>query len=210
MPPKPKYTKEEIIDAAFEIVRENGIVALVARAVGKKLNTTASPIFTFFTGMEDLKAEVIRKAKSVCKDYVGECVNYSPAFKEFGMRYVSFAMKEPNLYKLLFAYGDAITLDYYSRFEDMLEPVLESIEESFQLDLEESKTLFNQMIIHSNGICAYIINGHSDYSPALIGEMLSQVCIGIVMVMQLKKGSFDPEKAKIMAAATANLPVKKQ
>ena len=46
MPPKPKYTKEEIVAAAYEITREKGIDAVVAREVGRRLNTSSSPIFT--------------------------------------------------------------------------------------------------------------------------------------------------------------------
>ena len=34
MPPRPKYTKEEIVDAAFELTREKGIDSVVAREVG--------------------------------------------------------------------------------------------------------------------------------------------------------------------------------
>ena len=58
MPPKPKYTKEEIIQAAFELTREKGIDAVVAREVGKRLNTSSSPIFTVWSSMEQLKGEV--------------------------------------------------------------------------------------------------------------------------------------------------------
>ena len=37
MPPKPKYTKEEIVHAAYELTREKGIEAVVAREVGHRL-----------------------------------------------------------------------------------------------------------------------------------------------------------------------------
>ena len=49
MPPKPKFTREQLVDAAFELVREQGVDALVARELAKRLNTTTTPIFTFFT-----------------------------------------------------------------------------------------------------------------------------------------------------------------
>ena len=54
MPPRPKYTKEEIVDAAFELTREKGIDSVVAREVGKRLNTSSSPIFTVWNSMEEL------------------------------------------------------------------------------------------------------------------------------------------------------------
>ena len=62
MPPRPKYTKEEIVDAAFELTREKGIDSVVAREVGKRLNTSSSPIFTVWNSMEELKEEVFNRA----------------------------------------------------------------------------------------------------------------------------------------------------
>ena len=52
MPPKPKFTKEEIINSAYELVRLGGENALTAREVGQSLGTSSSPIFTFFSDME--------------------------------------------------------------------------------------------------------------------------------------------------------------
>lgn len=37
MPPKVKFTKEEIIQAALDLVREQGAEALTTRALGKTL-----------------------------------------------------------------------------------------------------------------------------------------------------------------------------
>lgn len=52
MPPKTKFTKEEIVDAAYEILRVEGEEALAAREVGKRLGTSSSPIFTVFQAWE--------------------------------------------------------------------------------------------------------------------------------------------------------------
>ena len=48
MPPKAKFTREEIVAAALEITREKGIEAVTAREIGKTLNSSARPIFTVF------------------------------------------------------------------------------------------------------------------------------------------------------------------
>ena len=102
MPPKPKYTKEEIIAAAYELTREKGIDAVVAREVGKRLNTSSSPIFTIWSSMDELREEVRKLAKEKYRQYMDDIFDYSPSFKEFGMRCVSFAAEEPNLFRLLF------------------------------------------------------------------------------------------------------------
>ena len=70
MPPKPKYTKEEIIAAAFELVREAGSDALTAREVGKRLSTSSSPIFTVFRDMDELRCAVRTMAKARFDGYM--------------------------------------------------------------------------------------------------------------------------------------------
>ena len=62
MPPKAKFTKKEVIAAALEMVKENGIENLTARALGERLGSSARPVFTLFDGMEEIKAEVINAA----------------------------------------------------------------------------------------------------------------------------------------------------
>ena len=50
MPPKPKYTRDEVIQAAFELTEAKGILNVTARDVGRRLGTTPTPIFTYFSG----------------------------------------------------------------------------------------------------------------------------------------------------------------
>ena len=58
MPPKPKFTREEIVDAALSIVSERGVDALTARELGERLGSSARPVFTVFKNMEEVQAEV--------------------------------------------------------------------------------------------------------------------------------------------------------
>ena len=51
MPPKAKFTREEIITSALQIVRENGIADVTARELGERLGSSARPIFTVFENM---------------------------------------------------------------------------------------------------------------------------------------------------------------
>ena len=55
MPPKPKFTREEVAKTAFDIVKKEGLSALTARELGSRLGTSARPIFTLFKSMEEVK-----------------------------------------------------------------------------------------------------------------------------------------------------------
>jgi len=100
MPPKAKYTREEIIEIAFQMARENGIESVVARELGKKMGTSSSPIFTAFKNMEELQLAVRDRAMQEFENFIREALNYTPAFKYVGVRMVQFAMQEPKLFQL--------------------------------------------------------------------------------------------------------------
>ena len=46
MPPKAKFSKEQITEAGLQIVREKGADSLTARALGEKLGSSSCPVFT--------------------------------------------------------------------------------------------------------------------------------------------------------------------
>ena len=58
MPPKPKFTKEEIVQAALNVVSEKGVDALTAKELGTALGSSARPIFTVFNSMKEVRDEV--------------------------------------------------------------------------------------------------------------------------------------------------------
>ena len=102
MPPKPKVTKESIVNAAFEILRKEGIDKINARAVCERLNCSTQPIFWHFKNMEELKDETIRKAKDLYNEYIQTALKEPLPFKAAGLAYIKFAKDEPLLFSLLF------------------------------------------------------------------------------------------------------------
>ena len=67
MPPKAKFTREQITKAALEIVREENFERLTARSLGKKMGSSACPIFTVFENMEEVQQAVLEAVKDVYK-----------------------------------------------------------------------------------------------------------------------------------------------
>jgi Transcriptional regulator len=85
MPKQVRFTKEIIIKAAIEILRSDGIEALTARSLSKKLGCSVAPLFHKYANMEELTADVRKAAGKIVSDYLADAVNYEPAFKEFGL-----------------------------------------------------------------------------------------------------------------------------
>ena len=61
MPKAMKYSKEEVVQVAYEIVKEEGIEGINARKIAKKLNASVHPIFNHFENIEELKRVVLEK-----------------------------------------------------------------------------------------------------------------------------------------------------
>lgn len=201
MAPKPKYTKEEIVAAAYELTREKGIDAVVAREVGNRLNTSSSPIFTVWSSMDELKAEVRKLSIIKYREYMADIFDYSPSFKEFGMRCVSFASEEPHLYRLLFLTQQDHRSPYArfkSEFESIFIPLVKEIQNQFGLSETDAENLLDEMIIFANGIAAFVITDADSFSKESVSYHLSKVCLGVVISDKLRDGSLDFDTAEAM------------
>ena len=102
MPPKAKFTKAEIIEAALNIVRTDGYEALTSRALGTYLASSARPIFTVFKNMEEVQQAMIEAAKTLYKEYVNKGLAAAHPFKGVGTQYILFSVNESKLFQLLF------------------------------------------------------------------------------------------------------------
>ena len=104
MPPRLKVTRDDVVSAALDIVRENGENALNARAIASRLNCSTQPIFSNFVSMEELDRAVIEAAYERYWLFLEEEVKSDkyPKYKAFGMAYIRFAREERELFRLLF------------------------------------------------------------------------------------------------------------
>lgn len=176
MPPRPKYTKEEIVKVAFDMTREKGFEAVTTREIGKRLGTSSSPIFTFFKNMHELQIEVKKLAMKEYENYIADALNYTPAFKQFGIRMIEFADREPKLFQLLYMQER----EESGTFEDMVRDLGDSvgtcialIKEEHGLEEAEAKMLFSQVWLHTFSLCVLLANKVCSFSEDEISGILS-------------------------------------
>ena len=177
MPPKPKFTKEEIVTAALELVSEKGIEALTARELGVRLGSSARPIFTVFNSMEEVQAEVRTAALKRFEGYAEKAMHYSPVFKQVGMQMILFAIEEPKLYQLVYMSDNGGATDFESivqRLGDVAQLCVDVIQRDYGLSEEDAKALFEHVWIYTFGIGALCATGMCRFSQDEIIQMLGQ------------------------------------
>ena len=95
--PREKYTKDQLVDAAFEIACESGFEQLTIRNIAKHLGSSIAPIYVNFNDLEELKEAVIRKAVEINKKILSEQDSGDP-FLDVGIASVLFAKRYPRIY----------------------------------------------------------------------------------------------------------------
>lgn len=187
MPPKPKFTREEVAATALAIVKEKGVSALTAREVGKRLGTTASPIFTIFTNMEDLKWAARELALREFESYISDFASYTPAFKRIGMKMVSYAIHEPELYKLLFMQehpqGQKFS-DTMGELGALADTCIALLQRDHNLSKAEATMLFEQMWVYTFGIGSLCAMKVCDFTEEEIANRLGQIFLGQLTLIQ--------------------------
>ena len=177
MPPKPKFTKEEIVSAALELVSERGIEALTARELGARLGSSARPIFTVFNSMEEVQEEVRAAALKRFESYAEKAMDYTPVFKQVGMQMILFAIEEPKLYQLVYMSENAGATDFEGIVEqlgDVAQLCVDVIQRDYGLSESDAKTLFEHVWIYTFGIGALCATGMCRFSQEEIVQMLGQ------------------------------------
>ncbi len=203
MPPKAKFTAEEIVNAALEITREKGTEALTARELGKRLGSSARPVFTVFRNMEEVQTEVYKAAKKVFGGYLKDYAEYTPSFKRAGMQIISFAMNEPKLFQLLFmreCSGVRSFEETVRQLPEMPEPMIDVIQRDYRFDVDKAWRLLEHMWVHVYGICVMCAYNVCSFSKEEISQMMGDIFCGQMMLMKSGKESSArvmPHKGKI-------------
>ena len=200
MPPKPKCTREIIARTAFEIVKENGLSALSVREIGKRLGVSASPLFTVFNGMDEVKQEARELALQEFKELVSDYTQYSPTFKKIGMTIVSYGINDPEMFKLLFMQEHNEPFGFQNTINDLGDlyfTCIDLVMNDYALEKKEAVLLFEQMWTLAYGLGAMCATKVCSLSEEEIGERLSVAFAAHIMLIKsgrLEKAKIDVEK----------------
>lgn len=125
MPPSKKFQREDIIQAACDIVQNEGIEELNTRRIAKELQCSTQPIYHNFDTVEQLKSEVIEKIYHIYVSYMKKGGEETKAYLGMGMAYIRFAMDYPNFFKALFMAESGMSPVDFIKNDDMGNNVLQ-------------------------------------------------------------------------------------
>lgn len=177
MPRKFKYTKEQILCAALDLIRESGFSALTARGMAKKLGTSTQPVFGYFENMADLQKNVISAARKIYREYLDKEINSGnyPPYKASGMAYIKFANEEKEFFKVLFMSN----LSDNEKNDDETEAIVPLIRSQINISQKKAELFHLEMWTFVHGIATMIVTERYAWSEELISRALSDVYRGL-------------------------------
>lgn len=204
MPPKAKYTRDEIIAIAYELVREQGVEALTAREVAKRLGTSPSPIFALFRDMEELKAAVKERAEACFGSYMADAERYHPAYKRRGMQWVKFAQEEPMLFMQDMHGVDLDTALRKIPFDADTDIAI--IMQDYRATRQQAAHLFRQMWIYTYGMCTLCAAKVCAFTEQEIAQQLGEIFQGMIFVLRSDKAQEAAIRPAARGSADAEFP----
>ena len=177
MPPKIRITKEDIVNAAVELVRSSGVQEINARTVAASLGCSTQPIFSNFATMEQLHLAVVEKAEAIFQAYMTQEENSGkyPAYKANGMAYIRFAKEEKELFKLLYM-CDRAGDNPESELNDKM---VSMVQENTGLEVDSSQLFHLEMWSCVHGIATMFATGYVDLPWELVSSMITHVYLGL-------------------------------
>ena len=198
MAPKYKFTKEEMVEAALQVVRTKGIGGLTAKTMADELGTSTQPIFTRFGSMEGIKREVYAAAVRVYDGYTDAGLKAEVPFFGVGMQYIQFAREEPELYRLLFLSRetDLSAMKSMEHLQQLVRPTLMRI---YCMTSQEADLYFRNLWLVVHSLSTLIVTGDCPYSDQEIGRILTgfsiSICKSIKEIPGFAAGNFDRDAA---------------
>lgn len=183
MPPKAKFTREQITEAAFAIVRQEGMEGLTARVLGKALNSSACPVFTVFKNMEEVQEAAKDAAKALYAGYIRKGLEETPAFKGVGTQYIRFAIEEPKLFRMLFMSEQpeqpaiAAVLPV---IDENYRQILASVQNGYAVSEGDAEKLYRHLWIYSHGIAVLCATKLCAFTADEISGMMTEIFIGLL------------------------------
>lgn len=196
MPPKVKFTKEEIVNAALDVARIKGVNAVTTRDIGAALGVSTRPIFTYFNSMDEVRAEMRRSAEALYRKYIAEGLTAEVPFLGVGMKYIAFAREEPALYRLLFLSPDENGQSgAMAALKTAQTLTRESIQRVYHMDEATADHYFRDMWLVVHSLATLIVSGAQPYTDAEISATLTEfslsLCKAFKEIPGFDDGAFD-------------------
>jgi AcrR family transcriptional regulator len=188
MGPKIKFTKEQIIDAAFEIAKTEGIDNITMRKIAEKMGSSVAPIYVNFQNNDELIEALVERIVFISQQLLSEESTGNP-FHDMGRASLRFVIEYSVLFRDLVLKENHYMKDYD---EKMLPELIKEMQKDPELEgftVDELKTILLKMRAFQLGLSVMAANGllPKDYKMQDLMEILTSAANDVMRSARLSK-----------------------
>ncbi len=188
MGPKVKFTREQIIDAAFEIAKTEGIEGITMRKIAEQMGSSVAPIYVNFENVDELNGALIERIISVSQQLLNEESSGNP-FYDMGRASLRFASEYGIIFRDLVMTNNS-RIKIYD--EKIMPALIEEMKKDPELEgftVDELTTILLKMKIFQLGLSIMVANGllPQDHGIQDSMDLLSSAANDVILSARLSK-----------------------
>ncbi len=166
MPTKKRIQRKDILEAAVQLIRQEGAAALTMRRIAAQVGCSTQPLYSEFGGQEQLLDAL--RAWIRAQYLTLPCGTY----RDFGRLFLRFAGQERELFCFLYLRKRPATQTLVE--DPNLTPTLNLLQETLDISPEEAAELHHRMQYYCYGLGTMIATGYRTMSPEEIDRELAE------------------------------------
>ena len=200
MPPKTRITRDMVVDAALQVIREAGAEGLNARSVAAGLGCSTQPVMYHFQTVSELRRAAFAKLDHLHTAYLTDVPPDRDPLLGIGLNYVRFAISEPNWFRFLFQSGLASEKSLPEMIESSeLTEILSAMQAELGMSAERTKEVFLIIALFVHGYASIIANNSLEYDEAQVAVHLERAFQGAVLAAEAENKDLDGLKKEVNA-----------
>jgi hypothetical protein len=160
---KESITKQDILNAAFEMARQEGVGQVSARNLAARAGCSTQPIFRVYKNMEELGEDIFIKSIEFFESfYEAFPKTHETPFVDLGLAYIQFARQEQQLFRLLFLSEKRHGKSLYDMLNGESGAVVKEINNAKFYGCKNPSEIFMKMWILIHGCACMSLTGDYD------------------------------------------------
>ena len=180
MPPKTRITRDMIIDAAFEIIREKGHEQLNARSIADHLHCSTQPVLYSFRTVDEIRSAVYEKADAYHSQYIMPDEKDEDPMLALGLKYIRFGHEENSLFRFLFQTDQFGGMDIRTLMKNPeLDFIVNIMAEEMKCDKKKARERFLSFFCLVHGLASLMANNSMKYDKKQCQKMLEEMFLAL-------------------------------
>ncbi len=189
MGPKIKFTREQIIDVAFEIAETEGINGITMRKIAEQMGSSVAPIYVNFKNVEELNEALLERIIKVSQQLLSEESSGNP-FYDMGKASLRFAAEYGTIFRDLVMTNNS-RIKVYD--EKVIPALIEQMKQDPELEgftVDELQIILLKMKIFQLGLSVMVANGSllREYGLQDLMDLLSSAANDVILSARWSKG----------------------